>query len=367
MHGNHLTDFVTLGRSGLRVSPLCLGAMTFGTEWGIGVGPEESEGVLQAYLEAGGNFIDTANIYTKGHSEKIVGDYFAKGPGKGRRHRAVIATKFMGNLWPHDPNGGGASRKAVLHAVEDSLRRLQTDHIDLLWAHFWDRHTPVEEMMSAMDFLVKQGKVRYLGLSDHPAWVVTKCQYTALMRGWEPLCALQIEYSLLQRTVESELMTMARDLGLGVTPWSPLRGGVLSGKFDRDTPPPADGSTRVKKESSYLNERTYALVDLLRTIAAERGCTVPQVALRWLLDQQGVTSVIIGARHLNQLHDNLGCCAVKLTEDDHRRLDEASKVERPFPWDFLYFVRAGIQNGTTINGVKSDLWHLTPRSDDERH
>jgi len=366
MHGHTLTDFVTLGRSGLRVSPLCLGAMTFGTEWGIGVGPQESEAVIDAYLAAGGNFIDTANIYTKGHSEKILGDYFRTGAGAGQRDRVVIATKFMGNLWPNDPNGGGASRKAILHAVEDSLRRLQTDHIDLLWAHFWDRHTPVEEMMSAMDFLVKQGKVRYLGLSDHPAWVVTKCQYTALMRGWEPLCALQIEYSLLQRTVESELMTMARDLGLGVTPWSPLRGGVLSGKFDRNTPPPADGSTRVKKESNYLNERSYALIDLLRTIAAERGCTVAQVALRWLLDREGVTSVIIGARHLNQLQDNLGSCAVRLTEDDHRLLDEASKVERPFPWDFLDFVRSGIQNGATINGVKSDLWHLTPKSDAER-
>ena len=366
MHGHQLTDFVTLGRSGLRVSPLCLGAMTFGTEWGMGSGVQESEAVLQAYLEAGGNFIDTANIYTKGHSEKILGDWFARGGGKGRRHRTVIATKFMGNLWPHDPNGGGASRKAILHAVEDSLRRLQTDHIDLLWAHFWDRHTPVEEMMSAMDFLVKQGKVRYLGLSDHPAWVVTKCQYTALMRGWEPLCALQIEYSLLQRTVESELMTMARDLGLGVTPWSPLRGGVLSGKFDRNTPPPADGSTRVKPESQYLNERTFVLIDLLRSIAAERGCSVAQVALRWLLDREGVTSVIIGARHLGQLQDNLGSCAVRLTDEDRRRLDDASKVERPFPWDFLDFVRAGIQNGSTINGVKSDLWHLTPKGDDER-
>ena len=367
MHASSLTDYVTLGRSGLRVSPLCLGAMTFGTEWGIGVGVQESEAVLQAYLEAGGNFIDTANIYTKGHSEKILGDWFAKGGGRGRRHRVVIATKFMGNLWPGDPNGGGASRKAILHAVEDSLRRLRTDHIDLLWAHFWDRHTPVEEMMSAMDFLVKQGKVRYLGLSDHPAWVVTKCQYTALMRGWEPLCALQIEYSLMQRTVESELMTMARDLGLGVTPWSPLRGGVLRGKFDRHTPPPSDGSTRVKPDSNHLNERSYAIIDLLRQIAATRGCTVAQAALRWLLDREGVTSVIIGARRLDQLRDNLGCCAVQLTPEDHRRLDEASKVERPFPWDFLDFVRSGIQNGTTINGVRSDPWHLTPRSDDERH
>jgi len=367
MHGHAITDFVTLGRSGLRVSPLCYGAMTFCTEWGIGTGPDESFAMLDAYLASGGNFIDTANIYTKGHSEKILGDYFTKGPGRGKRDRVVIATKFMGNLWPNDPNGGGASRKAILHAVEDSLRRLQTDHIDLLWAHFWDRHTPVEEMMGTLDTLVKQGKVRYIGLSDHPAWVVTKCQYTALMNRWEPLCALQIEYSLLQRTVESELMSMARDLNLGVTPWSPLRGGVLSGKFDRNTPPPDDGSTRVKKESNYLNERSYALIDLLRQIAAERGCTVAQAALRWVLDQNGVTSVIIGARHSKQLQDNLGACAVRLTADDHRRLDEASKVERPFPWDFLDMVKAGIQNGTTINGVKSDPWHLTPKGDHERH
>ena len=161
-------------------------------------------------------------------------------------------------------------------------------------------------------------------------------------------------------------MSMARDLGLGVTPWSPLRGGVLSGKFDRNNPPPADGSTRVKPESQYLNERSFAIIDLLRDIAAAHGCTVAQVALRWLLDREGVSSVIIGARHPGQLQDNLGACAVRLSADDHRRLDEASKVERPFPWDFLDFVRSGIQNGSTINGVKSELWHLTPKSDDER-
>ena len=356
--------FRPLGTSGIAVSPIAWGMWRLAED---GRSAADAARLVHAALDAGITFLDTADIYGFdgnggfGDAEALLGQVLAAEPAL--RTRMVLATK--GGILPPLPYD--QSPDYLRKAIEDSLRRLQTDHIDLLWAHFWDRHTPVEEMMSAMDFLVKQGKVRYLGLSDHPAWVVTKCQYTALMRGWEPLCALQIEYSLLQRTVEGDLMTMARDLGLGVTPWSPLRGGVLSGKFDRDTPPPADGSTRVKKESNYLNERTYAIVDLLRAIAAERGCTAPQVALRWLLDQRGVTSVIIGARHLNQLHDNLGCCAVKLTEDDHRRLDEASKVERPFPWDFLDFVRAGIQNGTTINGVKSEAWHLTPKSDAERH
>jgi aryl-alcohol dehydrogenase-like predicted oxidoreductase len=367
MQGHSLTDYVTLGRSGLRVSPICLGAMTFGTEWNLGTDAAESDAMISQYLEAGGNFIDTANMYNKGHSEKILGDYFTRGPGRGKRHRAVIASKFMGNMWPKDPNGGGAGRKAIRHAVEDSLRRLQTDHIDLLWAHFWDQHTPVEEMMAELDRLVKAGKVLHLGLSDHPAWVCVKCQYTAMMRGWEPLCALQIEYSLLQRSVECELMSMARDLNLGVTPWSPLRGGVLSGKFDRSNPPRDDGSTRVKKESAWLNEKTFLVIDALKEIAAARGATVAQVALRWLLDQDGVTSVIIGARRPSQLKDNLGACAVRLTAEDHATLHALTKPERPFPWEFLDFVRNAIQNGATINGRPSEVWDASPKSDAERH
>jgi aryl-alcohol dehydrogenase-like predicted oxidoreductase len=213
-----LNSYLTLGRSGLRVSPFCLGAMTFGEDLGEGFGASvmDSEAMLLHYLEQGGNFIDTANIYTSGHSEKIIGDFFRS--GKGRRDRAVIATKFFCNLFAGDPNGGGASRKAILAQCDESLRRLQTDYIDLYYVHNWDRFTPIEETMSALDDLVKSGKVRYVGISDAPAWKVAQAQLIAHFRGWSPLIALQIEYSLMQRTVEGELVPMAEELGLGVLP-----------------------------------------------------------------------------------------------------------------------------------------------------
>src|ERR1700704_2991119 len=227
-----LNDYVTLGHSGLRVSPLCLGTMTFGEEWGWGATVAESEAILSRFLERGGNFVDTANGYTLGHSERIIGDYFARDPGK--RDRVVIATKFFTNLYPGDPNGGGASRKSLVAACEQSLRRLQTDYIDLYWMHLWDRFTPIDETMRALDDLVQTGKVRYIGFSDTPAWKVAQAHTLARLRGWTPLVALQIEYSLIERTVEGELLPMALECGLGVTPWSPLRGGVLSGKYTRE-------------------------------------------------------------------------------------------------------------------------------------
>jgi aryl-alcohol dehydrogenase-like predicted oxidoreductase len=360
-----LDHYVTLGRSGLRVSPICLGAMTFGEEWGFGSDVATSYAVIGRYLERGGNFIDTANMYTKGHSETILGDYFANGPGKGRRDRVVIATKFMGNMFRGDPNGGGANRKSVMNACEASLRRLQTDHIDLYWAHFWDPNTPIDELMATLDLLVKQGKVRYIGFSDHPAWVCVQAQYEAMLRHWTPLIALQIEYSLLQRTVEPELMSMAKAMGMGVTPWSPLAGGVLSGKFSRSRPPSGDGS-RVKADSKRLTEQAWNVIDVLESIAKSRGCTVAQAALRWCIDRDGVASTIIGARTLAQLEDNLGAMAITLTAEDVRRLDEASAFPRPFPWEFLEYVRTGIHNGTSINGVKTDEWPLSPANDAER-
>jgi aryl-alcohol dehydrogenase-like predicted oxidoreductase len=224
-----LNSYVTLGRSGLRVSPLCLGAMTFGEDHGWGSSVAESEAILSRFLERGGNFIDTANLYTKGHSEKIIGDFFAQRPGK--RDRAVIATKFFGNLFAGDPNGGGASRKTIVAQCEESLRRLQTDYIDLYYLHNWDRFTPVEETLSALDDLVTSGKVRYVGFSDAPAWKVAQAQVIAHFRGWAPLIALQIEYSLMERTVEGELVPMALELGLGCCPgvrsrWARCRGNI---------------------------------------------------------------------------------------------------------------------------------------------
>jgi aryl-alcohol dehydrogenase-like predicted oxidoreductase len=359
-------NHVTLGRSGLRVHPLCLGAMTFGTEWGFGCDPQLSHAILDRYLELGGNFIDTANIYTKGHSERIIGDYFRTGPGAGKRERVVIATKFGGNMWPGDPNGGGSGVKSMMDAVHHSLRRLQMDCIDLLWCHFWDRTTPIEETMRGMELLVRQGKVRHIGLSDHPAWVCVLAQSFARQSGGSPLVALQIEYSLLQRTVEAELVPMAIHEGMGITPWSPLRGGVLSGKFSRAQPPRDDGSTRVRSDSKYLNDRTWALVDALQAVASRRGCTVAQAALRWVMDRPGVASTIIGARSIAQLDDNMGAMGVQLDAEDVALLDGLSRPELPFPCEFLDFVRTGIQNGTTVNGVPSDPWPMSPRSDAER-
>src|SRR5277367_3875963 len=199
-----LDHYVTLGRSGLRVSPLCLGAMTFGEDLGWGSSVEESQQILDRYIDLGGNFIDTANFYTKSHSEKIIGDHL--GRHADRRDRLVIATKFSGNLYPGDPNGGGTGRKSVIAACEQSLRRLQTDYIDLYWMHVWDRTCPIDETIRAFDDLVRSGKIRYVGFSDTPAWKCAEAQMLATLRGWTPLIALQIEYSLMERTVEGEFV-----------------------------------------------------------------------------------------------------------------------------------------------------------------
>ena len=368
-----LRSYVTLGNSGLRVSPLCLGTMTFGTQWGWGSDEAGSRAVLDRYLSAGGNFIDTANIYTKGCSEKIIGDYFAGKRGVASNHprdRVVIATKFMGNMYLGDPNGGGAGRKSIIAACEQSLRRLKTDYIDLYWAHFWDQFSPLEEMLRAMEHLVTSGKVRYLGLSDHPAWVCAHAQ--ALMREMRgsPLIALQIEYSLAQRTVEGELMPMARHFGMGVTPWSPLRGGVLSGKFTRTSQP--ESGTRTKAESPHLSEKNYRIIDVLQLVAAEaqersaRPVSVAQVALRWLVQQAGVSSIILGARTVEQLDENLGCLDFELNGEELAKLDEVSKVPQAFPYDFVEMTKANILGGTSINGTVRPSWDLAPRGDEDR-
>src|SRR5678815_3580712 len=297
-----LTDYVTIGTSGLRVSPFCLGAMTFGEDWGWGSSVAESEAIMSRFLERGGNFIDTANVYTKGHSEQIIGGFI--GRDRGRRDRTVIATKFFGNLYPGDPNGGGAGRKTIVASCEESLRRLQTDYIDLYWMHVWDRTTPIEETMRALDTLVEQGKVRYLGFSDTPAWKVAQAQTMARLRAWAPLVALQIEYSLLERTVEGELVPMARELGLGITPWSPLAGGVLSGKFRRESAQSA-ASDRGARALSRLTERTFTILDEVERVAAALGTTPAAVALAWVQSRPGVASTIIGARRLDQFDANL--------------------------------------------------------------
>jgi len=359
-----LTDYVTLGRSGLRVSPFCLGAMTFGEDWGWGSSVTESEGIISRFMERGGNFIDTANVYTKGHSEKIIGDFI--GRDHSRRDRVVIATKFFGNLFPGDPNGGRAGRKTIVSSCEQSLRRLQTDYIDLYWMHCWDRLTPVEETMRALDDLVTSGKVRYVGFSDTPAWKVSQAQTIAQLRGWAPLVALQIEYSLLERTVEGELIPMAREMGLGVTPWSPLKSGVLSGKYTRENAASVKAD-RGERVTQNLGERVYGIIDELIAIGKELGASPASVALAWVQGRPGVASTIIGARRLDQLDQNLAALALTLTPDQVARLDKLSKPTLGFPMQFLNVASMFSQGGTTVNGEASTVWPLAPKSDAERY
>jgi aryl-alcohol dehydrogenase-like predicted oxidoreductase len=343
-----LDHYITLGRSGLRVSPFCLGAMTFGEDLGWGSSVEESQQIIDRFIELGGNFIDTANFYTKGHSEKIIGDHV--GRHSARRDRLVIATKFSGNLYPGDPNGGGSGRKSIIAACENSLRRLQTDYIDLYWLHNWDVHTPIEETMAALEDLVRAGKVRYLGVSDTPAWKIAEANVTARFRGWSAFVGLQIEYSLLERTVEQELVPIALELGVGITPWSPLKSGMLSGKYTRHN------AGQIKSDrgfiaDSFLTEKTYAIVDELHVIAKAHQSTVARVALAWVQAQPGVTSTIIGARRLAQLEDNLKALDVKLSAEERGRLDVLTKPTFGFPQNIQPWFAAIHNGGTSVNGV----------------
>ena len=352
-----LDTYITLGRSGLRVSPLCLGTMTFGEDHGWGSSVSESQQILDRFIDLGGNFIDTANGYTKGHSEKIIGDHV--GHDVAKRERLVIATKFSSNLYPGDPNAGGSGRKSIIAACEQSLRRLQTDYIDLYWLHNWDVHTPIEETMAALEDLVRAGKVRYIGVSDTPAWKVVQANVIAQFRGWSAFIGLQIEYSLLQRSVEQELVPMARELGLGITPWSPLKSGVLSGKYRREN------AGTVKADRAFLigdalNERTYALIDELEIIARTHESTIARVALAWVQGQPGVTSTIIGARRLAQLEDNLKALDVQLTAGDLSQLGALTKPTLGFPQSMQPLFPAIHNGGTSVNGLYAPPMIMQP-------
>ena len=341
-----LDHYVTLGRSGLKVSPFCLGAMTFGEEWGFGADVATSQRVLDLYVERGGNFVDTANLYTKGNSERIIGEHLAGDPAK--RQRLVLATKFSANMFSGDPNGGGASRKAIVAQCEASLRRLQTDHIDLYWQHWEDPFTPVEETMQALDDLVRAGKVLYVGFSDTPAWKVAQAQLTAMFRGWAPLIALQIEYSLLERTVEGELVPMALEFGLGVTPWSPLRGGMLTGKYGRDSVK-AESAGRQASLDRNASDQAFAVVDVLKGVAQAAGTSPARAALAWLRTRPAVASPIIGARTPEQLEDNLAALEVTLPPEGLARLDEASQPRLDFPAHFLPEAQKASYPDLTVN------------------
>jgi aryl-alcohol dehydrogenase-like predicted oxidoreductase len=332
-----LDTYRLLGRSGLRVSPLALGTMTFGSDWGWGAAKDEARRIFDAYVERGGNFVDTANQYTNGTAERFIGEFAA-----GRRDRLVLATKYTSTTRPGDPNSGGNHRKSMVNSVENSLRRMGTDYIDLLYLHAWDFTTPVEEILRAMDDLVRAGKVLYVGISDAPAWQVARMQTIADLRGWSPLVALQIEYSLIERTVERELIPMAAEMGLGVLPWSPLASGVLTGKYTRDDLDLGGGSAaaegtrkNVAAANGALSERGLAIADVVAKVASDLGVTPSQVALAWTLRDPGVTAPIIGARTLDQLEDNLGALELTLPDTALAELETASAVELGFPHDFL--------------------------------
>ena len=318
-----------LGHTGLRVSEICLGTMTFGEEWGWGADKDESKAMFHGFLDAGGNFIDTANRYTEGTSETIIGDLLG-----GVREQVVLATKYSLFMRKGEPNSSGNHRKNMMQSLEASLRRLKTDYIDLYWLHAWDYLTPIEEVMRALDDMVRAGKVLYVGVSDTPAWVVSRANMLAELRGWSPFVALQVEYSLIERTVERDLLPMARALDLAVTPWAALGGGVLTGKYLKDR---QDDKYRYPEDtdSARMAEKNLAIAQEVVKIADEIGCAPAQVAINWVRQQPGVMIPIIGTRTKKQLAENLESTDHPLSEEHLERLDKVSAIELGFPHEFL--------------------------------
>jgi aryl-alcohol dehydrogenase-like predicted oxidoreductase len=315
-----------LGRSGLRVSELCLGTMTFGTEWGWGSDKEESRKVFDTFINAGGNFLDTANRYTEGTSERWLGEFV-----KSERHHFVVATKYTLRDEAGDPNYAGNHRKNMMRSVEESLRRLGTDFIDLFWVHAWDGITPVDEVLRGLDDLVRSGKVHYIGISDTPAWVVSQANTMAELRGWTSFAALQIEYSLLQRGAERDLLPMAKHFGMGVTPWGAIGGGMLTGKYLK-------GETgRIPEHSARRTDRAQKIAAAVVEMAEQTGYGAAQIAINWTRDRVPGINVmpLIGARTAAQLEDSLGCLKFTLTAEQIATLDAASAIEMGFPHDFL--------------------------------
>ncbi len=341
-----------LGKSGLRVSELCLGTMTFGEDWGWGSSKDTSRQILDAFFEAGGNFIDTANVYTKGTSETLLGEFL-----QGNRDRAVLATKYTNAMPGTDPNAGGNQRKNMMQSVEASLKRLQTDYIDLYWLHIWDRITPIEEVMRGFEDLVRQGKILHAGVSDMPAWVIARGNTLAELRGWTPFIGLQIEYSLIERTVERDLLPMAKSLGIGVTAWGPLAGGVLTGKYQKGGGKDARYSTEMMKQHMPAADRTEGVVRAVLAVAAEVGRSPAQVALAWLRHRPVPVIPIIGARRLEQLKDNLAVLDLRLDEAQLHRLDEASRIELGFPH---HFYEKDMVRGLVYGGFRDRIDHDWP-------
>jgi aryl-alcohol dehydrogenase-like predicted oxidoreductase len=312
-----------LGASGLRVSELALGTMTFGETWGWGASRDESRKIFEAFAEAGGNFLDTANNYTDGTSEEYVGDLVAS-----ERAHFVIATKYTLSTRRDDPNAGGNHRKNMVQALEASLRRLRTDYVDLLWLHMWDGLTPVEEVMRAFDDLVRAGKVLYVGFSDTPAWVVSRAHAIASVRGWTPPVAVQLPLSLADRGAQRDLLPMALELDLAACAWGTLEGGTLTGKYLAE-----DGGPR--RYSGEPSETEQALAREVMAVGEETGSSPAQVAISWVRQQPGLVIPIIGARTEEQARDNLASLDHELTPDQLERLTQAAPLSLGFPHSFL--------------------------------
>ena len=317
-------NYRIFGKSGLRVSELCLGTMTFGSEWGWGADYEESKRIFDVYAEAGGNFIDTANRYTEGSSEKMLGEFIASD-----RHHFVLATKYSLYDKMGDPNFSGNHRKNMLRSVEASLKRLQTDFIDILYVHAWDSITPVEEVLMALNQLVMSGKVLYLAISDTPAWVISRANTIAELRGWNAFIGLQAEYSLLQRTAERDLIPMAKEMGLALTPWAPLAGGALTGKYLK-------GETgRVTEQSARRNEKNTEIVQKVVDWAAKLNVSPAALALKWTMQKDFVSIPVVGARKAAQLQDSIEALSLQIPEEVLGELDTVSKIDLGFPHEFL--------------------------------
>jgi aryl-alcohol dehydrogenase-like predicted oxidoreductase len=314
-----------LGKSGLRVSELALGTMTFGKEWGWGTDKKSSQAIHDTYANAGGNFIDTANRYTNGTSEKYVGEFI-----NSDRDHFVVATKYT--LWDrqNDPNFSGNHRKNMMRSMESSLRRLNIEYIDLLWIHAWDFMTPVDEVLRGLDDLVRAGKVHYIGVSDTPAWIISQANTMAELYGWSRFVGLQIRYNLIDRTAERDLLPMARAFDLAVTPWSVLSAGVLTGKYNKE-----DAENGRASLWGNISERDLAIAAEVLKVAEEIGQTPSQVALNWVRQQPGTIIPIIGARTVNQLADNMGALDFSLSEEHLKRLNIISQFDLGFPHEFL--------------------------------
>jgi aryl-alcohol dehydrogenase-like predicted oxidoreductase len=313
------------GNSGLRVSELCLGTMSFGTEWGWGCDYEESKQIFEQYANRGGNFIDTANRYTEGTSELYLSDFL-----HADRDHFVLATKYSLYDKREDPNYQGNHRKNMIRSVENSLKRLKTDFIDLLWVHAWDFTTPVEEVMRGLDDLVRSGKVHYIGVSDTPAWIVAQANTMADLRGWTKFSGLQVEYSLIERTAERDLLPMAKAFDLAVTPWGPLGGGVLTGKYLRGE------QGRIAEDNPRRSERNEQIARTVVEIADELDVSPGQVAINWLRQQKNSQIIpLIGASKPHQIKDSMNCLSFRLEDEHIKRLAEVSQVDLGFPHEFL--------------------------------